>query len=196
MRKEQENMSSFVSKVLGATPDKVADLLDLGDESAQVCRPEELAAIYRHQMTAPVAVDLRALEGTLLARLKLLAEANGLLLKSFGDLFHHPAPPLELLRLVKDFAKRNREHPKSPLPREVATVLYYLSIAAASVRCQTQITSLESTRLRQGLAWAANREWSDAPARELLLQAKAALSQDQPGEADAPQRQTTGDKRR
>ena len=89
-------------------------------------------------LIGPPATDsapaLTAMEQRLAARLRLAAESQGLLLKSFGDLLHHPNPPLELLRLTKDFAKACRLSRSGPLPREIATLLYFASIIVAWVR--------------------------------------------------------------
>lgn len=53
---------------------------------------------------------------------------------SFGDLLSHPNPPEELLKATKDFAKTCRLGPHKTLPPEIASALYYASIAAALVR--------------------------------------------------------------
>ena len=90
------------------------------------------------------------------------------MLKSFGDLFAHPHPLVELLELVKDFAKEHRTDAESPLPREVATVLYYASIAVALVRCGHRITRHDDTTLRQGFQWCIDQAWVDEPVRNML----------------------------
>ena len=87
-----------------------------GEERAILWRPDELAAIFRHQMSAPMLVDLGTFDLRTATRLRTLREAQGLLLKSFVDLFHHPAPLIKLLELVKDFDKANLDHPESSLP--------------------------------------------------------------------------------
>ena len=79
-----------------------------------------------------------------------MSEAQGLLLKSFADLFHHPAPVIELLELAKDFAKANMDHPESGLPGEIAATLYYTSIAAALVRLDARISQLADADLQRG----------------------------------------------
>src|SRR5271166_6037286 len=135
-------MSDSVSQVLKASPNKLANAMTLGSSPARVWLPDELGAVFRHQMAAPVSVDLAALSPNLSGQIRLLTEAAGLLLKSFRDLFQHPQPPLELLELVKEFAKMHRDQAESVIPNEVATVLYYLSIAAAFVHRGKRITSL------------------------------------------------------
>jgi len=126
-------------------------------------------------MSAPIVVDLGTLDVRTAARIKALSEAQGLVLKSFGDLFQHPAPALELLELVKDFAKANLEHPESGLPGEIAATLYYTSIAAALVRLDTRISQLREADLARGWQWTLAQAWLDAPTRELLTQAVARL---------------------
>ena len=160
---------------------KLAALLATGEERARLWRPDELAAIFRHQISAPMLVDLGGFDPRNAARLKLVSEAQGLLLKSFADLFQHPAPPVELLELVKDFAKANLDQPESGLPAEIASALYYTSIAAAFVRRDTRISKLPDADLRRGLSWTQGQAWLDDPTRELLARALAKIAPGQPG---------------
>jgi len=149
--------------------------MGMGHAPARVWRPQELGAVFRHQMAAPVSVDLAGLGPEVSGKLRTLADASGLLLKNFQDLFQHPDPPVELLELVKQFAKANRGQPESALPTEVATALYYLSIAAALVRLGQRITALSDEDLRRGFLIVIGQEWLDAVSRELLEAAQKQL---------------------
>ena len=149
----------------------LASLLGNGKERARLWHPEELADIFRHQLSAPMLVDLGGFDTRTAASLQTLGEAEGLLLKSFSDLFHHPAPPVELLEAVKDFAKANLDHPESGLPGEIATVLYYTSIAAALVHLNSRISQLSDSELRRGLTWATGEIWLDPRTKALLSEA-------------------------
>ena len=171
-------MSEFdsVGAVFTRRPKSLAALMEGSAERARLWRPEELGAIFRHQMSAPVLVDLGGYDPGTAARLKMLSAAQCLLLKSFSDLFHHPAPPLELLELTKDFAKANMDHSQSSLPGEVAAALYYTSIAAALVRLDTRITRLPDADLRRGLLWTRDQPWLDAETQQLLLQAAGKIA--------------------
>lgn len=80
---------------------------------------------------------------------------------TLADLLHHPQPPLDLLRRVKDFAKFNRFDAASPLPPEVALLLYYGTIAVALIRLNQRITHLSDEDLRDGLAWVLRQPWVD-----------------------------------
>jgi hypothetical protein len=155
---------------------KLAALLATGEERARLWRPDELAAIFRHQISAPMLVDLGGFDSRTAARLKLVSEAQGLLLKSFADLFLHASPPVELLELVKDFAKANLDHPESGLPAEIASALYYTSIAAALARRDTRISKLSDADLQRGLSWTRDQAWLDEKTRELLDQALAKIA--------------------
>lgn len=148
---------------------RLATLLDMrGDDADRLWRDEELGAILRHQMTAPLQVDLINLERGLAVKVRSLAESQGLTLKSFGDLLAHPNPPVELLRITKDFAKACRLSLHSPIPHDIASVLYFASIAAAMVRCRTRITGLSGDALADGLRWVLARPWLDAPTRSVV----------------------------
>ncbi|MGB7746423.1 MAG: hypothetical protein WBN75_03970 [Verrucomicrobiia bacterium] len=171
-------MSDFDSSaaVFKSRAKKLATLMATGEERARLWRPDELAAIFRHQMSAPMLVDLGTFDSRTATRLKTLSEAQGLLLKSFADLFHHPAPPIELLEMVKDFAKANMDHPGSGLPGEIATTLYYTSIAAALVRLNARISQLPDADLQHGLRWTMEQAWLDEKTKELLAKALEKIS--------------------
>jgi hypothetical protein len=164
--------------VFKSRPKSLAALLETQSEKARLWAPDELAAIFRHQMATPVFVDLGGFDPGTAVRLKTLSEAQGLLLKSFSDLFHHPFPPGELLKLTKEFAKANMNHPESGLPTEIINVLYYTSIAAALIRLDMRISQLKDADLRRGLLWAKDLAWIDDETKALLLKAVEKISSD------------------
>lgn len=170
-------MTAHKKTAFDTDPKQLATLLDLSaDGDDRLWRDEELGAILRHQMTAPLQVDLINLERGLAVKVRTLAESQGLTLKSFGDLLAHPNPPVELLKVTKDFAKACRMSPRGPLPREIATVLYFATIAAALVRCRRRITGLSDADLADGFRWALARPWLDTPTRSLSEEALAFLT--------------------
>jgi hypothetical protein len=159
-----------------ARPERMADLLS-GTAHAQVTwTPREIEAIYRHQLATPLQVELGALPATEAKTLTGLADAGGLLLKSIGDLLHHPHPPATLLTMLKDFAKRLMEHPQSPLPRDVASLLYWAAIASGLAHGGRRLTSLTNDRLLEGFRWAASQSWVDATTVELIRSAEHTLT--------------------
>ena len=171
-------MSEFDSAgALSKSPPKsLAAFLAAGEERARLWRPEELGAIFRPQMSAPVLMDLGGFAPATAARLKTLSHAQSLLLTSFLDLFLHPVPPVELLTLTKDFAKGNMDHPDASLPNEVAAVLYYVSIAAAYVRLDQRISQLGDAEFQRGLEWSKGKPWVEARLQRLLDEALQKLA--------------------
>lgn len=155
----------------------LSDFLEPDELGKRIWRPEELGAVLSHQLSAPVEFDLGRLDARLANRLRLAGAAKGLLLRSFNDLFQHQCPPLELLLLVKDFAKRHIAHPASPLPPEISRVLYFVSISAALARCGRRITRLDDARLRRGIEWAMAQPWVDDRTKGLLSQGLDAMEQ-------------------
>jgi len=146
-------------------------VMDFAVGDRRTWRPEELGPILRHQLAAPVQFDLGNLEEGLAARLRTLSSAEGLLLKSYAELLHHPHPPLELLRLCKQFARACWSHPDSPLPQEIAMLLYFASIAVALIRCGERITGLDDDALRRNFDWFLLQPWVDEATRYLFEEA-------------------------
>ena len=173
--------SDASTAVFKSRANKLAALMATGEERARLWRADELASIFRHQMSAPVLVDLGTFDPRTATRLRILSEAQGLLLRSFDDLFHHPAPPIELLVLVKDFAKANLDHPESGLPGEIAAALYYTSIAAALVRLDARISQLPDADLQRGLRSILEQAWLDEKTKGLLANALGKVSGGQKG---------------
>ena len=169
--------------VFKSRPKALAALLAAREERGRLWRPDELAAIFRHQMSAPVMMDLGGFDAATAVRLKLLSDAQGLLLKSFAELFHHPAPPVELLEMTKEFAKLNLDHPDSTLPSEIAAALYYTSIATALVKLDARISQLHDEELERGLKWTSDQLWIDRDVRDLLARAIEKLGHE-PGRED------------
>ena len=147
------------------------DLLAPDELGKRIWRASELGAVLHHQLAAPIEFDfsLGGIEAEVDA-----AQAQEI--RSFGDLLHHDSPPLSLLTLAKDFAKRRLANPESPMPREIAGVLYFACIAAALVRHRRRITSLGDARLRKGLGWTADQPWVDADTRSMVLEGIKALT--------------------
>lgn len=175
---KEVNMSEFDSSaaLFKSHAKDLASLMASGDERGPLWHADELAAMFRHQLSAPVLMDLGSFDARTAAQLKILSAAQGLLLSSFADLFSHAQPPVQLLELVKEFAKANIDHPESGLPREIATVLYYASIAAALVRLDKRISQLPDPDLLRGLRWTTEQAWLDEKTKALLAAAIGKLS--------------------
>ncbi|HEV2319156.1 MAG TPA: hypothetical protein VGV18_05365 [Verrucomicrobiae bacterium] len=183
---KKAGMSEFDSSaaLFKGRAQQLSALMASGDERGPLWRPDELAAMFRHQMSAPVLMDLGSFDPRTASQLKALTAAQGLLLSSFAELFNHANPPVQLLQLVKDFAKTNLDHPESGLPREIATALYYASIATALVRLDKRISKLSDADLQRGLRLTREQPWLDERTKSLLSEALKKISGDK--EAPAP----------
>lgn len=135
----------------------------------------DLKAIFGHQWSTPLSVDLGGLDASLAERVSMLASAQGLVLNSFGDLLRHPNPPLTLLELSKEFAKRSLYSPFPSIPHDVARVLYFSSIAAALSHCGKKISTLSNEDIATGIEWALTCDWVTEDAQTVLHAGLAAL---------------------
>jgi hypothetical protein len=169
-------MAHKAKAILDTDRRQLGTLLNLAQDADHLWRDDELGAILRHQLTVPLQVDLINLERGLALKIRNLAEAQGLVLKSFGDLLAHPNPPVELLKVIKDFAKACRLSPHSPMPHDIASVLYFACIASAVVRCRTRISGLSNAELSDGFKWILKKKWVDAPTRALVEDAVKVLT--------------------
>lgn len=153
----------------------LARVFDWGKGQTRIWEPAEYRAVVEHLLGSPVEFEVAGLEPSRAGRLALLSEAQGLLVKSFGDLLRHPAPPCELLELTKEWAKANQADAGSSLPPEIAGFLYYACIAAALVRLGRRITSLDDGQLHAGLTWAGAQPWVAQDFKSLFSEADAKL---------------------
>ena len=146
----------------------LAEVMGFDEAKSGLGQPQELAAMLRHQLDAPLAVDFDSLEPGLGRRVDALAPADGPPIRTFRDLFGHPCPPVELLDVTKRFAKAAARRPDAPLPEEITSLLYTLSIVVGMTRCGQRITTLDDRQLRRRLDWAVAQPWVDTATRGLL----------------------------
>jgi hypothetical protein len=155
-------------------PRALAQLMAL-DESEHGWREEDLREILEHQLRAPLLFDLRGIgenDAFVTVPKEQVSE-----IRSFGELFRHPEPPVGLLWLVKEFAKAGDKRPDNPLPPQIATVLYYAAIVTARLRHGQNISTLSEESLREGVEWAIGRKWI-GELRELFDAAAELLARD------------------
>jgi RNA polymerase sigma-70 factor (ECF subfamily) len=133
------------------------------------------AALLRHLLAAPLPFDDDKADGDATDRTQGLSDGGARAWRCLGELLHDPQPSLELLERVKDFAKDNGTDPESPLPREVATLVYYASIAAALARGGRRISRQDEGSLRWGFEWGRDQPWVDEATRAVLGEGLRAL---------------------
>ncbi|MDH3584325.1 MAG: hypothetical protein OER86_08935, partial [Phycisphaerae bacterium] len=130
---------------------------------------DEFQAVLQGQMLAPLELELGTVDPVAWSsHFRALARAASPPIETLLDLFLHDDPPLDLLVAVKDYAKGLYHDDPSPLPREVAAVLYFASLAVAGRHHDRKITDLDDAAVRRGTAWASTQDWVDDTTRRLL----------------------------
>ena len=142
-------------------------LLETHDPNRQEWSTAELRDMLRHQLGAPLRWGLGSLSAEVEHRLR-VAQPPLHPLTTLGELLHHPNPPLELLRLVKSFAKSCRNDPDNPLPTGLVMLMYYASITLALTKHDRRISSVSPAALGRGLKWLVRQEWVDPQTGALL----------------------------
>src|SRR5436309_2342668 len=156
-------------------PENLARILALDEEAGDLWAPDELRAIWQHQMNTATEVDLAGLNAPGAGPLQKSEAMQVFKEKTFRELFTTAEPPLELLKLTKEFAKQILKNSEETQLKEVASALYYASYAAGLVRLGKRIGSLEDRELRPGFAWGLNRSWLDEGTKKLFAEASAVL---------------------
>ncbi len=155
-------------------PRELARLIELEDVQ-HAWAPEEWAEVFQHQLQTPLSADLASEGPPLDERLAACREAGECPLVTFGDLIRSDAPPLDLLLRLKNFSKKFIKGAETGIPREIATLLYYLSILRAFLIHKKRISSLDSASLREGLEWSLRQQWIPADVRRILEDGRARL---------------------
>lgn len=163
-------------EVWKASPKRLAKLFELAAQPPRPWRPEELRTALDDLLDAPLAYDLTTLPAATARSLKAVSGTRGLLLNTCGQLLRHAKPPLELLRMLKDFGKANTGQRESPVPEPVARVLYYASVASARLHWNVQISDLTEAELGTGLRWGLAQDWLDTNTRDLFEKTLARLA--------------------
>jgi hypothetical protein len=148
-------------------PEGLARILSLDDEAVELWSPEEMKAMWLHQMATSLEIEL----GTITPEQASGSQQASFEGKTFRDLLAHPEPPLRLLEMIKEFSKRTLKESDDKQWKEIASGLYYASYAAALTRCGKSLGSLKDHHLVAGFGWALDRSWLDEQTRALIAQA-------------------------
>jgi hypothetical protein len=158
------------NKLMTADPNPIGDpaatsgwakVLDETEQLRACWLPEELGSILRHQLSAPVQFHASDEPTRPPPNPDQQSSPSPVPIRTFDELFHHPHPPIELLRRTHQFAKINLSRSGSLLLPEIATLLYYAAIILAQVRWNERITRLDAAALEQGRRWILDQPWVD-----------------------------------
>jgi len=158
-------------------PAGLARILDQNEKNVALWGPDEMRAMWRHQLRAPLDADLGTVQSANLAVLRLAPETRVFLDKSFENLLHGSKPPLSLLKISKQFAKETFKEAEDAQLKETAAMLYYACYAVAMVAHGQRIGGISGRDLAGGFDWAVGRIWIDEPTKNLIAQARELLKQ-------------------
>ena len=153
----------------------LARILAQDQPETALWEPEEMRAMWQHQLRAAMEADLSTLPSAKSNALRNAPEAIAFGQKSFGELLLHSQPPLVLLQLTKDFAKQVLKEAEDPQLKQIAAALYYVSYAAGMTRCGKRLGAMSGHELRGGFEWALARVWIDDRSKALIAEARGLL---------------------
>jgi len=152
-------------------PPQLAAMLSIDPAGGRVWEDVELAAILSHQLAAPLECDSPHATARIERPGEFAESRTPRQTETLHQLLHQTNPALEKLEFAKRFAKACRNEPIAPLPKEVATVIYFACIVVARLRCNdARISALSDVALADGLRWARAQPWVDQATRALLDQ--------------------------
>lgn len=160
-------MDDFLNKkqeLLDVAPQSLQGLMLRASRDCSAWSERDLGAILIHQLDAPLESDLSLVFLNIHDAIRPVSDLT------FGGILQHPHPPRAALALIKDFAKYLHRKEDADYPEQVATVLYYASIAAAT-RSGIRITSLSTDKISEGCQWALKRTWLTPDLRQLFANA-------------------------
>ena len=156
----------------------LARILQMDQDGSDLWGAEEMQAIWKHQLSAPIELDLSTVESGRSSEFRAAPDTTIFLKKTFGELLEHPRPPVRLLNVIEEFAKHAAKESEDSQLRQVTTALYYASCAARLTRCEKQKESQDPDELRDGFDWALSRLWLDEQTKHLLHHARETLAND------------------
>jgi hypothetical protein len=184
MKPPEINQTTFQGR-----PANLARLFSLDERSDALWTPEEIGAIWQHQLSACIQSELspetpasplashpkdqHAGKDAVAPRSAPLSHSPQP--KTFGELFAEPNPSLELLKQTKNLAKRMVKDATDKQFKDVAAALYYASYAAGLVRDQKRLGGLGDEDLKRGFKWLLAQTWLDESTHNLIAQAKELL---------------------
>jgi len=165
-------MESASEEILRSRPDRLISLMELALADVEPSAPEQLEQALRKALLsrlpwACLTPGTESLPGSTTPAPPFRV----------GQLLTDPQPCLEDLKRLKDHAKALRHDPDATLPPELATLIYFASLAAALVRCGVSISRLPGRSMLEGWKWALAQPWLEPALTDLLRHACAGVSE-------------------
>ncbi|HZL36169.1 MAG TPA: serine/threonine-protein kinase [Tepidisphaeraceae bacterium] len=145
----------------------LSTLLELRIDSQSLWSADELAALWRHQLSSPIVDPANERNSDL----PQAAPAGESAPPTFGALLHDSALPISALESARRLAERWRDDPRHSVPTAISRLLHCALASADALR--TDRALLSHARLGDELAWAAAQPWIDDKTQALLIRAAA-----------------------
>ena len=163
------------SNTFGLDPDKMADLLRIGfetaDSVADVPADEEKSELLLDRLAEPLLLNpsfVRLLPDVphLFSNAMELCSGN-----TIGDLLLNKDVGVDLLKKVKDLNKKFSQRTDSKVEKDVAIAIYYAAIASVLVFHGQKITVFEYSDLEESLEQLKSKSWMPTDLRDLFERA-------------------------
>jgi len=164
--------SDSTQTIFMSGPASLARILAQDQPDTALWAEQEMRAMWQHQMRAPIEADLGNVQSPDSNTAGKSPQATTFKGHSFRDLLHDSSPPLALLKMTKDFAKRTLKEADDSQLKEIAAALYYASYAAGMTRCGQRLGGMAQDELSRGFDWALGRVWLDEPTKTLIAEAR------------------------
>lgn len=154
----------------------VRKLLKTNGLAADEWQHEELGELLGHQLAAELAPDLGVIDPAMGLGVQQLTERIGQASVTFEQVLAGTNPAVDLLSMVKWFAKKHLVAADPALPKPIALYLYNLSIVNARRFCGQKISATPDREAMASMAWLLQQPWLIGPPKELLESALQWLS--------------------
>ncbi|MBI1371340.1 MAG: hypothetical protein GC159_01070 [Phycisphaera sp.] len=139
-------------------PNELEKIAEVQMDAQDLWRDDDLKTILDEQLKMPLA-DMERILPNSGKKAERYAESTLPPLDTIGSALLHQQTPVELLKVIKSYAKVADRDPSEPIPQKVARVLYYASIASALVNQGALISSLATDRLTESLGARRRSAW-------------------------------------
>ena len=144
-------------------------LMDPSHDDVVAWSASDLRAILAHQLGTPLREEVDQLaEAGACTRESVVAAIQASGCRTFGELLQLEAPHLEMLRLVKDYAKAAIATRGSHLPGDVARLLYVLSILRGRAVGASEMTTLTEESIEREARRCLTYRWLPQDVRQWI----------------------------
>ncbi|MEX0675649.1 MAG: hypothetical protein WD063_01145 [Pirellulales bacterium] len=146
-----EETDPILSAIDDSNPRVLARLMELPTDCDSLWDDADLPSLVRHQLRVPLNLVFAKLAGE--------GGRSSLLLPSFGAMLTSPAGSVQVLDSVRRAARAAISDDTAGIPRQMAALFYFASIALALVKHSTRISKSDDDVLRYGFQKMLDQPW-------------------------------------